>query len=189
MDMNLMPGEMQPKRASRGPYLFVAMMYVFAILFLGTKLPAVKKLNAGIKSDKKLLVTLNSNFSKYAGAAAELEKVTQEANNLIGKVDNFRNIKKKIIPLADIIKRIGNLIPEGLWFEALSLSYPAEEIHVKGFGKEAVQKRALEFVYSMESDENLKEFFSKAELVSCTQVPGRKELKAFDIAMVFKKVE
>ncbi len=189
MDMNLMPVEMLPKRPNKAPYLFVAMMYIFAILFLGTKLPAVKKLHAGIESDKKLLTTLNSNLSKYASAAAELEKVTQEANKLMNKVDAFKNVKNKMIPLGNIVKIVGNLIPEGLWFETLSISYPAEEVHVKGFGKEAVQKKALEFVYSMESDRVLKEFFSKAELVSCTQVTGKKELKAFDIAMVFKKAE
>ncbi len=187
MDINLIPAEMRPKRPSRAPYLFAAMVYIFAALFFGTKVGVIKRLNREANSDRKLLATLNSNLGKYAGANARLESMVGDANGLMQKVENFKSVKNGMIPLGDILSEIGNLVPEGLWFEEFSISYPSEKVHLKGFGIEPVEDKVFGFAYALKNSENLKKFFSDVQLESCTPVSGRKTLRVFDIVMVYKR--
>ena len=186
MDINLIPAEMRPRRPSRAPYLFASMVYVFTALFFGTKVGVVARFHRVADSDRKLLATLNSNLGRYAGANAKLESMVGNASDLMEKVENFKSVKKEIIPLGAILCEIGNLVCEGIWFEEFSISYPSEEVHLKGFGIEPVEDKVFGFVYGMKNNENLKRFFSDVKLVSCIPVSGKENLKTFDIVMIFK---
>lgn len=187
MDINFVPAELRPRRPSKAPYLFAVMAYVFAILFFGTKIGMVKKIRQETSSDKKLLSTLNSNLSRYADANARLESTTSEAIDLMKKIENYKDIKKKKLPFAVILKETGNLTPEGLWFEELSIDYPSEKFNLIGFGTEPVEEKAFKFTYNLGESKTLKRFFNEMKLISCNPAPEREGLGIFVIEMVLRK--
>lgn len=187
MEINFIPVESRPKRPSRAPYLAAAMLYIFATLFFGTKVGMIKKTNQELESDKKLLATLNTNLSRYVGANTKLENMTSEANYLMKKIGVLKDIKKNKIPFELILREIGNLTPEGVWFEEFSIESPSEELHLVGFGTQPAEEKAFKFVYNLEGSETLKRFFNEIKLVSCNPAPGRKNQRILVITMVFRK--
>ncbi len=186
MNINFVPVELRPKRPSKAPYLFVAMAYVFALLFMGAKVGVVRRIGKEVKSDQKLLATLSSNLSTYAGADQRLEKITSEINELGKKMESIKGISRKT-RFGVILHEVGNLIPEGLWFEELSIDHSSDELRLIGFGFEPAEEKAVKFAYSLEGSEILKKFFSEAKLVSSSPVPEREGQGSFDIEMVFRK--
>lgn len=190
MEINFIPLKLRPKRASRIPYLIVALAYIFALLFLGTKCVTVARQKGRIENKKQLIASLRGNLSMHANALDELKAVISQGMKLVKRGDHLRRIKQSHISWTGILLEIDRIAPAKLYFEELDFDSSAPEVRLIGFYRGGLADTdMLEFVSALQESAHLKEIFSEIKLASSALAEGKKDTKRGEIVMSFKKAE
>ncbi len=182
--MNFIPVELRPKRPSSIPYLAVALVYVSALLFFGSRVPVVKRMKANEKEKASYLISLKETMEKYGSASAELENTLDRGMVVLNRRKALRGISESSMHWGSVLCAIGAVKPEELWFEELILNATSEEARVVGFGSgDNVQETVLAFVSELERSPAFKSMFSDIKPDACEPVEGMPNRERFVIVM------